>query len=245
MKISQLPNSEAITSDDLFVMVDDPEGLNPTTKKISAGAVRDTLLSEPANLQINQGTSSELLAYLPLEGEPVWATDTKQLFVGDGTTYGGIPVGNVKVIKHFDFPSVYVVGDVPQPDPHLVFELGQAGLYEVDVYLNFFDVDGDFVGVLVELLLSGGITVWSGCAKSHSTASDNTGTKYFNYLNLSYGTSGAILNIVQEYQYVSTYHAHLIVEGGALDTVTPSWSSATVSGIAYRSHGIVTAKRLS
>jgi hypothetical protein len=245
MKISQLPNSEAITSDDLFVMVDDPEGLNPTTKKISAGAVRDTLLSEPANLQINQGTLSEVAAYLPLEGEPVWATDTKQLFVGDGTTYGGIPVGNAKVIKHFDFPNVYVGGEVPQPDPNLVFELGQAGLYEVDVHLGFYDYYGDAQGVLVELLLSGGITVWSGYARSQSTSLDNTGTKYSNFLNLNYPITGGTLNIVEEFQYISMYHAHLIVEGGALDTITPSWSSATVSGTAYRTHGIVVAKRLS
>jgi hypothetical protein len=245
MKISQLPNSEAVTSDDLFVMVDDPDGPNPSTKKVSAASVRDTLLSEPANLQINSGTLSEILSYLPLQAEPVWATDAKQLFIGDGTTYGGIPVGSAKVVKHYDFPNVYVEGEVPQPDPDLILELGQAGLYEVDLYLNFYDLDGNFQGVLVETLLSGGITVWSGYAHSHSTSSNNSGNKYFNYINFSHGTSEGLIYIQQEYQYISTYHAHLILEGGALDTVTPTWSSATISGIAHRTHGIVTAKRLS
>jgi len=52
-----------------------------------------TDIAGPANLQVNRGTSSEVAAYTALSGEPVWDTQQKRLFVGDGTTSGGIPVG--------------------------------------------------------------------------------------------------------------------------------------------------------
>jgi len=42
--------------------------------------------------QLKRGTIDRVLLYVPAEGEPVYATDTNQLFVGDGTTPGGIPV---------------------------------------------------------------------------------------------------------------------------------------------------------
>jgi hypothetical protein len=48
-----------------------------------------------ANLQVRRGTAAEIAAITPLEGEPVWATDTKRLAVGDGETQGGIVVDSV------------------------------------------------------------------------------------------------------------------------------------------------------
>ena len=50
-------------------------------------------MTSPANLQVRRGTAAEVAAITPLEGEPVWATDTKVLTVGDGSALGGIPVG--------------------------------------------------------------------------------------------------------------------------------------------------------
>ena len=40
-------------------------------------------------LQIRRGTNAERLAITPLAGELIYVTDTKQLYVGDGTTAGG------------------------------------------------------------------------------------------------------------------------------------------------------------
>jgi hypothetical protein len=50
-------------------------------------------MTAPANLQVRRGTAAEVAAITPLEGEPVWATDTKLLYLGDGSTLGGIQVG--------------------------------------------------------------------------------------------------------------------------------------------------------
>ena len=41
-------------------------------------------------LQVRRGTNAERLAITPLAGELIFTTDTKQLYVGDGTTTGGI-----------------------------------------------------------------------------------------------------------------------------------------------------------
>lgn len=40
-------------------------------------------------LQIRRGTNNERLQITPLLGEPIWTTDTKKLYIGDGSTVGG------------------------------------------------------------------------------------------------------------------------------------------------------------
>ena len=46
-------------------------------------------------LRLKRGTNSQRTAYTPIEGELVYSTDTKEVFVGDGTTQGGVQVGGV------------------------------------------------------------------------------------------------------------------------------------------------------
>ena len=41
-------------------------------------------------LQLRRGTDAERLSVTPVVGEPVYTTDTKKLFVGDGSTAGGV-----------------------------------------------------------------------------------------------------------------------------------------------------------
>lgn len=42
-------------------------------------------------LQIRRGTNAERLLITPLAGELIYTTDTKELWLGDGTTLGGVP----------------------------------------------------------------------------------------------------------------------------------------------------------
>lgn len=44
-------------------------------------------------LKFRRGTNSGRTAITPAEGEPIYTTDTKQLYIGDGTTAGGVAVG--------------------------------------------------------------------------------------------------------------------------------------------------------
>jgi hypothetical protein len=50
-------------------------------------------MTSPANLQVRRGTAAEVASITPLQGEPVWETDTKKLKVGDGLALGGVNVG--------------------------------------------------------------------------------------------------------------------------------------------------------
>ena len=44
--------------------------------------------------QIRRGTNAQRLTIIPLQGELIFTTDTKALYVGDGTTAGGVAVGS-------------------------------------------------------------------------------------------------------------------------------------------------------
>jgi hypothetical protein len=44
------------------------------------------------SLQIRRGTAAQLANITPVQGELIFTTDTQQVYVGDGTTAGGIPV---------------------------------------------------------------------------------------------------------------------------------------------------------
>lgn len=41
-------------------------------------------------IKIKSGLEANRLSYTPLESEPIFITDTKKLYVGDGVTVGGI-----------------------------------------------------------------------------------------------------------------------------------------------------------
>lgn len=43
-------------------------------------------------LQFRRGTDAQRTAITPAAGEPIWVTDTTKLYVGDGTTAGGIEI---------------------------------------------------------------------------------------------------------------------------------------------------------
>ena len=49
-------------------------------------------------VQIRQGLASENATFVGAEGELVYTTDTKDLFVHDGSTLGGTPVGSLASI---------------------------------------------------------------------------------------------------------------------------------------------------
>jgi len=50
--------------------------------------------------QVRRGTNAERLTITPSECEPVYTTDTKKVFVGDGSTVGGIPLDTVDIAHH-------------------------------------------------------------------------------------------------------------------------------------------------
>jgi hypothetical protein len=43
-------------------------------------------------MQIKRGSDSDRQGVVPLAGELFYSTDTKEVYVGDGTTSGGVPI---------------------------------------------------------------------------------------------------------------------------------------------------------
>lgn len=46
-------------------------------------------------IQVKRGTTADRLAIIPDDGEPIKDQDTGELFLGDGVTAGGNPVGGI------------------------------------------------------------------------------------------------------------------------------------------------------
>jgi hypothetical protein len=61
--------------------------------------------SSYAPFQIRRGALSAVNTYTPYIGEFVYSTSTKQVFIGDGVTAGGIPVASA-AYNNFDFGSI-------------------------------------------------------------------------------------------------------------------------------------------
>jgi hypothetical protein len=93
-------------------------------------------MTSPANLQVRRGTAAEVAAITPLEGEPVWATDTKKLVVGDGSTTGGIAVGEFPLAGSFKTTGAAFVSGAGMTAFNGIYfitgTLGEKPLYEKD-----------------------------------------------------------------------------------------------------------------
>lgn len=142
IKITDLPELSSITNDDLLIVVD--SGNPYVTKKIAwknigvpSGSITDAPsgtitygrrnnewvdLTAPANLQIRRGTQSEVSSIVPLQGEPVWATDSQKLYIGDESTYGGVLIGPrpPKVIQSFAQLGTSTITIDPLSPPDIV-----------------------------------------------------------------------------------------------------------------------------
>lgn len=53
-------------------------------------------------LQLRRGTDAERLAVTPVEGELVYTTDTKRLYIGDGSTAGGVSISDTVDLSSLD-----------------------------------------------------------------------------------------------------------------------------------------------
>lgn len=88
-------------------------------------------------LQFRRGLDSDRLTITPTAGEPIWSTDTEKLYVGDGTTAGGIAVGNdsaeINVIIQNKLGNVS--GNII-PDTDSAYDLGSPTNKFKDLYLS-------------------------------------------------------------------------------------------------------------
>jgi hypothetical protein len=67
-------------------------------------------ISQAANFQLRRGTDAQRVLVTPLEGEPLYTTDTKKLYIGDGATAGGV---DVLGLSNLAAPTADVTGAGP------------------------------------------------------------------------------------------------------------------------------------
>ena len=60
-------------------------------------------------LQIRRGYDSERLTITPAAGEPIWTIDTEKLWIGDGTTVGGVLASPEQLVGVNDSPEFYSI----------------------------------------------------------------------------------------------------------------------------------------
>lgn len=114
---NNLAIASGFSDTDMLIAILTPTG-TATTQMLQGSTLRSSLLNQPASLRVRQGTESERLLIIPATGEPIWVTDTKKFYIGDGTTIGGIfmsPVsvtgsGNVIVNTVSGVSTVFVSG---------------------------------------------------------------------------------------------------------------------------------------
>ena len=80
-------------------------------------------------LKLRRGTNAGRTAITPAEGEPIFTTDTKQLYIGDGTTAGGVAVGGGGV-------SDGDKGDITVSGGGTVWTIDAGAVVEADIATN-------------------------------------------------------------------------------------------------------------
>jgi len=149
------------------------------------------------SLRIRRGTTTELNTITPEEGELLYTTDTKQLYVGDGIAIGGNPIGGSNLGTGSNGPSNSLVNStktailaangiltVPGsiiPDTNIAYDLGSPTNRFRDIYLsgNTINLGGSSMSVsdLGQLQINGNDTTVTALANASKTVVlDSDGT---------------------------------------------------------------------
>jgi hypothetical protein len=155
--------------------------------------------------QIKRGTNSQRLGYTASSGELIYATDTKILYVGDGTTPGGVTVGTVSSAGNFTLNGL---------SGSVVLTAGTGLTLSVSGNtLTFANIGGACAGVNSVNGLSGAIVFASGSGMTLSV-SGNT---------LTFATTGAPSGLSQ---YVESINGSTgVVTNVAFTNIAQSFSA--------------------
>jgi hypothetical protein len=97
-------------------------------------------------LQIRRGTTAERLTITPLPGELIYDTTLQELYVGDGTTVGGVPGTSSAVFGEAAVDNVaaaLVAGS--NQNVYFVYGAEQDAANRIDAYVDLSNYDGEIV----------------------------------------------------------------------------------------------------
>ena len=88
-----------------------------------------------------RGTNAERSQVLFESGEVVYTTDTKRVYIGDGTTVGGVPISNINSVLT-SFPTTSSIGDfVYRPDLLRTYVATTSGFTYIGPYPDNQSID--------------------------------------------------------------------------------------------------------
>ena len=181
-------------------------------------------------LQFRRGTDAERQTITPAAGEPIWTTDTTQLYVGDGITPGGVAVGSgggsISTITNqalFTTSSVEFANLTIQNDGTIYASQGTYG-----------PPDGTFAPVRVGLY--GNEADYAiGVEGNHSWIQGNTGVKLYsgdNNERLAATTAGVRINTAYTLPTVDGTEGQVAITNGAGTVSFGTVSTANITGLA-------------
>jgi hypothetical protein len=212
------------------------------------------------SLRIRRGTAAELTTIAPEEGELIYTTDTKKLYVGDGATFGGIITsgsGSVllngpKSVSLASTGVLTVTGSIV-PDTNVTYDLGSATNRFRDIYLssstinlggNALSVDSSGLLAVSETVGGEGVggiasVQWAigNVLKSRTDSTSEFIAKYESLkvgdkITLLTGQSGAFTNTVLTVS--GQVQKSAVVGGSYFDFVIPVNSSPVANVFVYR-----------
>jgi hypothetical protein len=186
-------------------------------------------------IQFKRGTNADRTSIMPASGEPLWTTDTKNFYVGDGITAGGILIAG----------SGDVTGPSSSTNNHVVFFSGTSGKVIKDSGLTLsgtntgdqtitFTAYGDATGTSTSMSsLAPSLTITGIMSKPIPALS--TGFLKYDGTNWVFDNSG----------YITTAVTSISFSGTGLTPSTGSTGTVNVNGTLNVSHGGTGATTLS
>jgi hypothetical protein len=212
------------------------------------------------SLRIRRGTAAELTTIAPEEGELIYTTDTKKLYVGDGATFGGIItsgsgsvlINGTKSVSLASTGVLTVTGSIV-PDANITYDLGTATNRFRDIYLssstinlggNALSVDssgllavsetvgGEGVGGIASVQWATGNVLRSRTDSTSEFIAKYESLKVGDKITLLTGQSGAFTNTVLTVS--GQVQKSAVVGGSYFDFVIPVNSSPVANVFVYR-----------
>ena len=191
------------------------------------------------SLQIRRGTAAQLANITPVQGELIFTTDTQQVYVGDGTTAGGIPVavggsGNLTGVNINASGNISAGGNINAGNITATGNATSANFYTAGVVSATGNVRGGNIntGGLVTAtgnITGGNLSVGTGTitvgniinANGNAVGNIGSETTYFNTV-FAQATSAQYADLAEIYSADADYTAGTVVVFGGEKEITIS-----------------------
>lgn len=151
-------------------------------------------------LKLRRGLNADRTSITPVEGEPIYTTDTKKLYIGDGTTAGGTEIGGggTLTVNTQDFTAS---GTWTKPANAIWVEVTMCGAGESgsaaanNASSGFGGMAGKFASkTFLASALSSTVSVTCGATQPHATPSTASRSAFGTHLYAAGGESNGLLN---------------------------------------------------